>query len=282
MPQLPIRRQMPLYKDIREMLDGCALLYNEEPIYIIKTKRETKTEPAQYRTISFMEHRREVSWLGTALMQLGLKGKRLAIIGRNRSEWMLGYYAFQCGLGVIVPLDKGLPLEEIEMSLTKAGADALLFDKDHLDLVERLRMREEYKDMLCISMDRLEGYPSVPELIEQGKNAPEKVQKEFCDLPVDGNALSIILFTSGTSGLAKAVMLSQYNITYNIWSVLSVEDLRRGDVNMALVPYHHTFGSTGQAMMSCVGMTSVYCDGLKYVQKNIIEYKVSVSSACRC
>lgn len=276
MPQLPIRRQMPLYKDIREMLDGCALLYNEEPIYIIKTKRETKTEPAQYRTISFMEHRREVSWLGTALMQLGLKGKRLAIIGRNRYEWMLGYYAFQCGLGVIVPLDKGLPLEEIEMSLTKAGADALLFDKDHLDLVERLRMREEYKDMLCISMDRLEGYPSVPELIEQGKNAPEKVQKEFCDLPVDGNALSIILFTSGTSGLAKAVMLSQYNITYNIWSVLSVEDLRRGDVNMAFLPYHHTFGSTGQAMMSCVGMTSVYCDGLKYVQKNIIEYKVSV------
>ncbi len=275
-PQLKVINDKPLYKDIRELLDGCAKEFGEDLAYIIKTKRETKTTPAEYRNVSFIQLRKEVDWLGTAFMKAGFKDKRLAIIGKNRYEWMLGYYAQTCGLGIVVPLDKGLPLEELEMSLTKAKADILLFDKAHLDLVERLQANPDFAGMIFVAMDDLEGFLNLPAMLEEGRNAPAEEIQAYKDLPVDGNALAFILFTSGTSGLAKAVMLTHFNICHNIWAVLSSEDLRRGDVNMAFLPYHHTFGSTGQTMMSCAGMTTVFCDGLKYVQKNMVEYKVSV------
>ena len=100
--------------------------------------------------------------------------------------------------------------------------------------------------------------------------------RDYLQLPVDGRATTIILFTSGTTSMAKAVQLSQYNITANVYAMLLVEDIRHGDVNMAFLPYHHTFGSTGQIVMLAAGVTTTYCDGLKYLQKNIVEYKVSL------
>ena len=275
-PQLRVINDRPLYKDIRELLAGCAKEFGEADAYIIKTKRETKTSPAEYRHVSFVELKKEVDWLGAAFLARGLKGKRLAIIGKNRYEWMLGYYAQTCGLGIVVPLDKGLPLEELEMSLSRAKADVLLFDKDHLELANRLKANPDFAGLSFICMDRIEGFDALPDILEEGKALPEEAVRTYQELPLDGNALAFILFTSGTSELAKAVMLTHFNITHNIWAVLSAEDLRKGDVNMAFLPYHHTFGSTGQTMMSCAGMTTVFCDGLKYVQKNMVEYKVSV------
>ena len=275
-PQLKPIREMPFYNDMRELLDGCKDRFGEDIAYIIKTKKASKGSPAEYKNISFIQLRKDVDLAGAAFLRLGLKDKRLAIIGKNRYEWMVGYYAHLCGLGITVPLDKGLPIEELEMSMIRAKADALLFDKDHLDLVETLKKNEECKDVLFICMDECEGYLSLPKLMDESLALGEEGLTEYRNLPVDGKALAIILFTSGTSGLAKAVKLTQYNITSNIWSVLVAEDLRHGDINMAFLPYHHTFGSTGQTMMTCAGMTTVFCDGLKSVQKNMVEYKVSV------
>ena len=274
-PELKPIREMPLYRDLRELLAGCAERYGKDAAFLIKTRRETKTQPAEYRRRSFIELRDDVVSLGAAFLRLGLRGKRLAIIGKNRYEWIIAYYAHLCGLGICVPLDKDLPYEELELSLRRAKVDALLFDDAHLPLAEELIRRNVFPGMQFLSMDKSDAFTDIPTLLETGA-ADTAAIAEYRALPVDGNALSVILFTSGTSGLAKAVMLSQYNITHNTWAVLSAEDLRHGDVNMAFLPYHHTFGSTGQTMMTCAGMTTVYCDGLKYIQKNIVEYKVSV------
>ena len=275
-PQLTPIREMPLYKDIRELLEGCKDRYGEDIAFIIKTKKATKSEPAQYKRVSFIQLRKDLDLLGSAFLRHGLRDKRLAIIGKNRYEWILAFYAHMCGVGITVPLDKGLPFDELEMSLEKSKSDFLLFDKDHLDFIEKLKENEKFKNLQFICMDEGYGYPSVPEYMKESEELGDAGLEEYRALPVDGNALSIILFTSGTSGLAKAVQLTQYNITSNVWSVLASEDLRHGDVNMAFLPYHHTFGSTGQTMMTCAGMTTVYCDSLKAVQKNMCEYKVSV------
>jgi len=274
-PQLKTIREIPLYRDIRELIAGCAERFGNDAAFIIKTRRETKTQAAEYRRRSFIDLRNDVETLGAAFLRLGLKGKRLAIIGKNRYEWILGYYAHLSGLGICVPLDKDLPYDELEQSLVRAKADALYFDSSHLPLAERLRESGAFPDLQLICMDRANGFVSYPEITEEASKDSAALA-EYRALPVDGNALSVILFTSGTSGLAKAVQLSQYNITHNTWAVLASEDLRHGDVNMAFLPYHHTFGSTGQTMMTCAGMTTVFCDGLKYIQKNIVEYKVSV------
>ena len=262
-------------RDFRELLDGCAQAYGGDVAFQIKTRKETKTQPAAYRTRSFREVRSDVDALGAALWRRGMQGKRLAIIGKNRYEWILGYWAHLCGLGIAVPLDKDLPLEELEQSLVKARADALYFDLAHMPLVEKLQANEAFSHMQFFCMDDAAGFPSTQGMIEEGASDIEALAA-YRSLPVDGKALAVILFTSGTSGLAKAVQLTQFNMTHNIWAVLSAEDLRHGDVNMAFLPYHHTFGSTGQTMMYAAGMKSVYCDGLKYIQKNIVEYKVSV------
>ena len=274
-PVLKPIREMPLYHDFRELLDGSAEAYGDDPAFQIKIRRETKTSPAAYRTRTFREVRGDVDALGAALWRRGMQGRRLAIIGKNRYEWILAYWTHLCGLGVAVPLDKDLPLEELEQSLLKAKADALYFDLAHMPLVEKLQANEAFAHMQFFCMDDAAGFANTQEMIDEGAS-DEEALAAYRGLPVDGNALAVILFTSGTSGLAKAVQLSQFNMTHNIWSVLSAEDLRHGDVNMAFLPYHHTFGSTGQTMMYAAGMKSVYCDGLKYIQKNIVEYKVSV------
>ncbi len=274
-PQLQPIREVPLYPDFRALLDGCAKRFGDDIAFQIKTKRESKAGPAEYRTRSFRELRSDVDALGAAFWRLGLAGKRLAIIGKNRYEWILGYWAHLSGLGVCVPLDKDLPLEELEQSLIKAKADVLYFDLAHLPLAERLKASGRFDHLQYLCMEEAEGYSSAAQLMERGASDAEALAA-YRALPVDGKALAVILFTSGTSGLAKAVKLSQFNMTHNIWSVLSAEDLRHGDVNMAFLPYHHTFGSTGQTMMTAAGMKTVYCDGLKYIQRNIVEYGVSV------
>ena len=184
-----------------------------------------------------------------------------------------GHYGIYGGQYVAETLMK--PLEELEQSLIKARADALYFDLAHMPLVEKLQASGAFSHMQFFCMDDAAGFPSTQGIIEEGA-ADIEALAAYRSLPVDGKALAVILFTSGTSGLAKAVQLTQFNMTHNIWAVLSAEDLRHGDVNMAFLPYHHTFGSTGQTMMYAAGMKSVYCDGLKYIQKNIVEYKVSV------
>ena len=251
-PELKPARDVPLYHDFRELLDGCAARFGSDIAFQIKTARETKTSPAQYRTRSFLELRADVDALGAALYRRGMESKRFAIIGKNRYEWILGYWAHLCGLGIAVPLDKDLPLEELAQSLTKAKADALYFDLAHMELVEKLKEDPAFDHLQYFCMDEAEGFVCTEQLLAEGY-ANEEALEAYKALPVDGNALAVILFTSGTSGLAKAVMLSQFNMTHNIWSVLSVEDLRHGDVNMAFLPYHHTFGSTGQTMMTAAG-----------------------------
>ena len=274
-PQLEILHDLPVYDDFRDLLDGSVEKYGEKPAFILKTKRETKTTPAEYRNVSFTELRREIDLLGAAFMDMGLKGKRLAIIGKNRYEWALGYYAQCLGLGIVIQLDKGLKYDELEGCLLKAEADVLLFDKDQKGLVQELKTRPEFDGLQYICMDTLDGFMDVPELLVRGRHLPEEKLAEYRTLPIDKDAPAFIIFTSGTSGLAKAVVLSHYNVTFDIWATVAPEDLRSTDVNMAFLPYHHTFGSTGLSMMLYSGMTTVYCDGLKYIQKNLVEYKVS-------
>ena len=271
----------PIYKakehrDFRKLLEYAASEYSNDNAFIVKTKKGTRKEPPQYRYITYSDFKRDVDEFGTGLLKIGLKGKRVAIIGKNSYSWYMSYYCVMCGIGICVPLDKGLPAEEIETSLIKSKADCLIFDKDHLDLVEEVKAGGKTGVETFIAMEEIEGYPNVSEIIANGKDEIEKGNCEFMELQIDPDALQVILFTSGTTSKAKAVMLTQRNLLSNLYMIHQSEDIRHGDINMAFLPYHHTFGSTGQNLMISLGVTTVFCDGLKYVQKNLQEYKVTV------
>lgn len=262
------------HENLRDMVNYAATAYDEDIAFIIKQKLSKKE--FTYESISFRRFRDEIYAFGTALMKKGLLGKRVAILANNRYEWMLSHFAIVCGLGISVPLDKGLPYDELESSIIRSSADAIIFDAAHREMVEQLKDSNNTKLVTYICMDELEDYEDVQTLVNEGEDLIEAGDDSYSKLPIDKDAMAILLFTSGTTSLAKAVMLSHYNITYDVYAMLKVEDIRHGDVNMAFLPYHHTFGATGQFVMIAAGATTAFCDGLKYVQKNIVEYKVSV------
>ena len=261
------------HENLRALLRCSAREFAGDDAFIIKTK---KGKEVYYEHISFADFYKRANLLGTALMLRGMQGKRVAIIGKNREEWMESYFAVLGGLGICVPLDKGLPYEELKSSLTRSQADVLIFDTAHEDFVRRLKADGigEVNEFIC--MDELDGFPSIPQLRKEAGEAGAEALKKYESLPIDAKAVSIILFTSGTTSMAKAVMLSHYNIVENVYAAQLCEDIRHGDVNMAFLPYHHTFGCTGQIVMLAAGAATALCDGLKYLQKNMVEYRVSV------
>ena len=263
-----------LHENLRDMVNYAAMAYDQDVAFILKHKLSKKE--FTYENISFRRFRDEINGFGTALLKRGFQDRRIAILGNNSYEWLLSHLTVVNGLGISVPLDKGLPYDELESSLIRSQATAIIFDKAHRYMIEDIKRNDNTKLTDFICMDEIEDYEDVQALINEGQDLIEDGMEDYMNLPIDKDAMAILLFTSGTTSMAKAVMLSHYNITYDIYSMMQVEDIRHGDVNMAFLPYHHTFGATGQLLMIAAGATTTYCEGLKYIQKNIAEYKVSV------
>ena len=271
--ELKPKFKAPRHENLRELLRYAAKEYGSDTAFIVKHKNGKEVS---YEHISFEAFWNRVNQLGTALLKRGMKGKRIATVSKNRVEWMESHFAALGGLGYSVPLDKGLPYEELESSLARSYADVLVFEAAKIADIERLKSEGKTQVQEYICMDELEGYLSIPQLRAEGEKLLAEGFDEYLSLPIDKFENQIILFTSGTTSLSKAVLLSHYNLVENIYGLQLAEDIHRGDVNMAFLPYHHTFGSTGQTLMLACGVTTTYCDGLKYLQKNIVEYKVSV------
>lgn len=279
MNQIQIPQLKPLYpsvyhKDFRELLNYVSKTYNEDTAFILKHKNKGEVS---YENISFKAFRDDAFAIGTAMIKKGWHGKRIAVVGPNSYNWMATFFATLGGVGTTVPLDRGLPYEELESSLARSYADVLIFDKtSHKDMVKKLKAEGKTLVKEFISMTELEGYETLDDLREAGKAALEEGFDEYSTVPIDEHATTILLFTSGTTSMSKAVMLSQQNILSNVKAMQATEKFVRGDINMAFLPYHHTFGSVGQTLMTACGVATAYCDGLKYLQKNLVEYKVSV------
>lgn len=260
------------FDNIRDVLNNAVKKYPNNNAFIIKEVIDKKIE---YKKITYKEFGEQINQLGTALIKNNLKGKRIAIIGKNRYEWILSYVSVINGTGVVVPLDKGLPEQEIENSLIRSGAEAIIFEKTYIDMINNIKNNNNTAVKKFICMDPETEFESIPELINQGKDLLLKGNKDFINSSINNSKMSILLFTSGTTAASKAVMLSHKNIASNIYAMTKCEDIRSTDTNIAFLPFHHTFGCTGILMFLSCGATNVFCDGLRHIQKNLVEYQVS-------
>ena len=260
----------PKFNNIKEMINNAVEKYSENTAFIIKNTNEKKTN---YKYITYKEFGEEVNLFGNGLFQLGMKGKRIAIIGKNRYEWVLSYVSILLGDIIAVPLDKGLTEIEIRNSLIQSKADCIIFEKSYFDILNNLKNEgvANLKELIC--MDEIDGVKNIQDVIELGKT---KDDEEYKNCSVNSDEMRIILFTSGTTSASKAVMLSQRNITENIHSMKCVESILSTDINLAFLPYHHTFGSTGQLIMLSSGTTTAFPDGLRHIAENFREYKISL------
>ena len=263
------------FKDLREMLNNSVNLYPNNTAFIIKN---TENENINYTKITYSQLQDDVNSLGTALINLGLKNKRIAIIGKNRYEWAVSYISILNGVGIAVPLDKGLPEQEIILSLNRSLTDAIIFDKSYAEIMKKIQNMNStsVKQFICMDSISVPSFESFNNLINKGKELLNNGNTEYLNAEIDPEKLSILLFTSGTTSLAKAVMLSHKNICSNIYAMQRFIKIYDTDVNMAFLPFHHTFGSTALLLFLAHGVTNVFCDGLRHIQKNLKEYKVSI------
>ncbi|MDD4688387.1 MAG: AMP-binding protein [Eubacteriales bacterium] len=245
-----------LYDNIRQLIEDASVKHGKRLAFKIKKQRKI------YDDITYLRLREEMESMGKYLISQNLAGKRVAVIGKNSYQWMLVYLSVLATGGIIVPLDRGLFPEEIHEQLTRSGAQAIFYGDE---FEETLSSRDDTFKM-CIDSEDFEG------AIEIGKTLDNKTYK---NIKVDGSELSILLFTSGTTAASKAVMLTQKNITANVYGMTVWENFDKNDVNMALLPFHHTFGMTQIVLFLSVGMCNVFCEGLR-IARCLLEYNVTV------
>ena len=260
------------FNNIKEMIYRSAEKYDELIAFRIKVNKN----PIEYKDVSYKKMLEEINELGTAFYDMGLEKTRVAIIGKNRYEWVLTHLSVLMGGMISVPLDKDLQYEELERSLIRSKAKTIVFDSKLKDIILEIKKNDKTEVENYICMDEKEGFISVPELLEKGKELIKEGKTEYLNYEVDSDEMAILLFTSGTTDNSKAVMLSQRNIACNIYALQCVEDFRTTDTNIAFLPFHHIFGSTCIVMLLAYGVRTVFPDGLKYIKQNLNEYKVSV------
>lgn len=264
-------------KDYRELL--ARIKKNFPNNIAFKYKKDSTQKNPEYVEKTYNQFINDIKALSTSLLELGYEGKKIAIIGNNRYEWCTTYLAVTTGNMVIVPLDKALPDNEIETLLERSKAEAVIFDKKYVEIMKKVKKNISSKVNTLICMDDFEDEEinRYSDLLTNGYDLIEKGSNKYDEIKIDKDKMSILLFTSGTTALPKGVMLSQQNVCANVSTMATWAKVYESDVLLSFLPIHHTFecGITFLYGIYC-GATIAFCDGLKYIQKNMVEYKVSI------
>ena len=261
--------------DIKDMWDSSAEMYGDRVAFMKKDK-----PGGPYREITYREAHQDSDALGTALISLGLKGKRVAVIGDNCYEWAISYFAVTGGTGVVVPLDKELPEKELKQLVIAADVEGVIFSPKYEAMFRRMKEGGETKLYALINMSgqaAVGGVLSLQSLIEIGGKLIESGSRAFIDAEIDRESMGILLFTSGTTGISKGVMLSHKNIAADLMSMVTMIHIKKEDIFFSVLPIHHTYECTcGFLCPIFRGGAVAYCEGLRHIVKNLGEARPTV------
>lgn len=262
------------FTDLKDMLKQTGEAYGDRPAYMFKTEKE-----GEFKTITHKEFRDEIDALGTALIKMGLKDKRIAVISENRYEWELAYLSIAAGTGVVVPLDKALPENEIESLILRSQVEAIFYSKKYDEVMNKLREKKNTNLKYFISMELEEndnGIYSQKALVEKGKKLIADGDSSYLNAKIDTEGMGIMLFTSGTTAMSKAVMLSHKNIVTNVMDITQRFDLAEEDRLLSFLPLHHVFECTvGFLYPVSIGACICFCEGVKHMAENIKEFEIT-------
>ena len=257
------------FNTIKELLNNSVAKYNDKTLYEI--------DGVKY---SFNDLKHMVDALGTCLIDMGLKGKRIAVIGKNTIDWEVSYLSIVGGTGIVVPLDKSLPFVELENSIERSEIEAIFFDESYENDIVTISKNGKNKLKYLISMgnNTHEEVLRKEDLIKKGEELLSQGNREFLYATIDENALAILLFTSGTTANSKAVMLSNHNMCACIDNVMNtLLDIGEDDVFLSFLPLHHVFeGSVGFLFPIAAGARIVFCRGVRYIAEDLRINHISV------
>ena len=259
------------YETVKEFFLNSVQKYPEEPCILEKPNHK---EP--YNVTTYKEFKRDVMGLGTALTKiLNLKDKRVIIIGETQYGWYVSYMAMLCGVGIAVPADRELPLNELENIVNRARASAIIYSPRKAEDIKKLK--ENVKDVEYFiemkSESPLEGKDvGLKYLIEEGKKLIIDGDNSFEQTRIDPDEFKILFFTSGTTSNSKGVMLSNRNLAENINAVTAYVKLYPSDRLFSVLPLHHCYESTiGFLYPISQGASVAVCEGLRYIVPNLQE-----------
>ena len=262
------------FDNLKEMIQKIVGIFGDNPAFY---KDGKGLEDA--KKITYKEFYNDINSLGTAMLEMGLKGKRIAVIGENRYEWELAYLAIACGVGIVVPLDKALPSNEIESLIIRSEVEAIFYSSKYDECMAKIQKQGNTNLKYFISMD-LEKNDfnkySQKEIIEKGRELLKKENKDFLETKINNEEMSIMLFTSGTTTQSKAVMLSQQNICTNIHDIRNVFELDENDRLLSFLPLHHTFECTvGFLYPLSIGASIIFSKGVRHIADELKNFKIT-------
>lgn len=253
--------------DLKDMLLKSVKKYANKTLYKLEDKE-----------ITYQEMQKQVNCLGSSLIQMGLKGKKIAIISENRYEWEISYFAITCGAGIAVPLDKSLTKTEITTILKRAEVEAVFCSEKYQEIL--IEIQKELESLkYIISLDGSSNL-SFNSLIQEGKQLINEGNKEFVDAKIDNEAVGFIMFTSGTTEKSKAVMLSHKNVCSNLVNVTQVFPISSNDMALSVLPLNHVLEGLFCLLLTIYkGATRIYCHDLKDIVEDINKYNISFMGA---
>lgn len=243
-----------VYENLKQMYHASADRWGEKTLFLQK-------QDGVYQPVSFVRYRDEVDALGTALLAKGFGGKRLIVSGENCYSWVTAYMAVICGVGVVVPVDKEIPAEEIANIAKVSEAAAIIYSDK---IAEKVSTLPENVTRIC--------FDELPALIEEGKQLLSNGDHTYLEVQIDAHALSSLIFTSGTTGVSKGVMLSHRNICFNLSEMCQMVYIDDNDTFLSVLPLHHAYECTcGFLCQVYRGSTVAFSEGLRYITKNMQE-----------
>ena len=262
------------FENLKEMMKNSEEKFGEEVAFYRDGKGLEDSKKVTYKEFCY-----EINSLGTALIEMGLKGKRIAVISENRYEWELSYLAVVTGTGTIVPLDKALPENEIESLIIRSEVEAIIYSEKYDECMAKIQKQGNTKLKYFISMD-LEKNDfnkySLKEITKKGKELLDGGNKEFLEAKINNEEMSIMLFTSGTTNQSKAVMLSHKNICTNVKDIRNVFELDETDRLLSFLPLHHTFECTvGFLYPLSIGGSIIFSKGVRHIADELKNFKIT-------
>ncbi|MGP1569734.1 MAG: AMP-dependent synthetase/ligase [Eubacteriales bacterium] len=260
--------------DLKEMLNNCKEKFGKNTAFLQKDRKG-----GTYKEINYITFKDDVDALGTKLIDMGLLGEKIAIIGENSYPWMVAYFAVVNGAGIVVPLDKELSKPEIENLVKTAKCSAVFYTASYEKVFEDIDVKHKFKMEVYEDNAKDEAYrcDSIDFLINEGRKLLNHGDRRYIDIDLDNEEVRMLLFTSGTTGNPKAVMLCHKNIISNIKDVNRIVKVYETDRMLSILPIHHTFESTIGIMVPLFAGASVaFYEGLKYVSKNLEEARATV------